>query len=293
MNEAPADRQGSQTRDALAVVEVTVSSIALVGYLLVIGLIVTWIRLVAARLPADAATSAVDGKMLFGTGLRAVGAMTVMFGALCVFAWLSAARKWDVNAQDWHDIVTQHGVSGALARGGAGDERARREAFRAHQQVERLERLIRTLCRFRPLSGLSRPVGVLRDRARANVAGEVPPQPPELRSAPLGDPMVRIVAGFNILVLSAVAGLAAARVAELVLPHTWWVILGIWAIFLLLTRRVLTELGPLRWGARVHALVWVSIVLAAAFVAAPAGILILTGVALSTAGRVLARQQPP
>jgi hypothetical protein len=113
------------------------------------------------------------------------------------------------------------------------------------------------------------------------------------RSAPIGDPTVRILAGFNILVIAGVVGLAAARIAELVLPHTWWVILGVWALGLLAVHWVLTELGPLWWRPWVQALASAVVVLAAAFVAAPLEILILTGTGLSTAGRVLARQLAP
>ena len=121
---------------------------------------------------------------------------------------------------------------------------------------------------------------------------EVPP-PPAPEESPLGDRAVRVVAGFNNLVLSAVGGLAAARGAELILPHTWWLILSVWLAAGWLVHRVLAWWGPLRWGARAHGLAWVLVAAAALFVSAPVGLLVIAGVAVSTLGRVLSRVSRP
>ena len=144
-----------EDRGALAAVEVTVSSLALVGSVVVIGLAVSWVRLAAARLPFDLATSALGVKALFGVGVRSVAAMAVVFAALCLFAYLSSARKWDVNGQDWHDIVREGGVASARGRDGYWSEHEAREAYgekiRHGRRADRLEIPVRLTSWFGPL----------------------------------------------------------------------------------------------------------------------------------------------
>jgi hypothetical protein len=127
------------------------------------------------------------------------------------------------------------------------------------------------------------------DAQLALVADE-PPVPPE---SPLGDRAVRVVAGFNNLVLSAVAGLAVARLVEVLFPHTWWAILLVWLATFLVVRWLLSRWGPLRWGPRWHGLAWLLVAAAALFVTAPVGLLIIAGVAVATMGRALARVKRP
>ena len=115
------------------------------------------------------------------------------------------------------------------------------------------------------------------------------PSPPK---ANMGDGVVRIVAGFNNVVISAVAGLAFARVVQWLFPDTWWAILGVGVLAFVGVDALLAHWGPLRWGPRVHFAAWVVVGLAAVAVSAPLGLLLIAGVAVATVGRALARQQP-
>src|SRR5258708_33816727 len=91
------------------------------------------------------------------------------------------------------------------------------------------------------------------------------------RRAPLGNRVVRVVAGFNIVVLAAVIGLAAARVVELVLPHTSAAILLTWALVAVGACVALARWGPLTWGPRAHGAAWAVGAVAALLGAAPPG----------------------
>jgi hypothetical protein len=69
------------------VLQVTALSLALIGYVYVIGWLLTWVRLAAARLPVDAALPAIDGKVIFTAGARAVLVMMIVFAIMCAFAY--------------------------------------------------------------------------------------------------------------------------------------------------------------------------------------------------------------
>ena len=101
------------------------------------------------------------------------------------------------------------------------------------------------------------------------------------------------MAGFNNLVLSAVAGLAVARLFEALFPDTWWAILGAGILSGLAVSRVLARWGPLRWGPWFHGIAWMVVAAIALFVSAPIGLLLIAGIAVSTIGRALARVRRP
>ena len=89
--------------------------LGLIAGLYVIGVIVTWVRLGAARLPASLATTALGDLQLFGTGLQSTALTLTAFALLCALAYVTSAFRWDVNGQDWHDIVRKRGVGRARA----------------------------------------------------------------------------------------------------------------------------------------------------------------------------------
>lgn len=111
--------------------------------------------------------------------------------------------------------------------------------------------------------------------------------------AALGDRAVRVIAGFNNLVLSAVAGLVAVRVLESLVTYEPWVVFIVWLVAAGITDWVLVHWGPLRWGPKAHFLAWVVVAAAALFVSAPVGLLVVGAVAVSTLGRALARLRRP
>jgi len=112
--------------------------------------------------------------------------------------------------------------------------------------------------------------------------------------APLGETAVRILAGFNIGVLSGVfTAIAVTEVARL-LTDSLWVLVPLGTVLFLGLYILLTECGPLKVGRRAHAAIWIVVALIAALlVTLPLGLLILIGVAISTVGRKVARTELP
>ena len=59
----------------------------LAGYVYLIGGVITWVRLVAARLPADPLAAIVDPRVLFAVGLKAIVFVAVVLAVLCLLAY--------------------------------------------------------------------------------------------------------------------------------------------------------------------------------------------------------------
>jgi hypothetical protein len=119
-------------------------------------------------------------------------------------------------------------------------------------------------------------------------------QPHGEETAPLGENAVRILAGFNIGVLSAVFTAIAVTAVARILTDSLWVLVPVCIVVFAGLYFLLTECGPLKVGARTHAGIWVVVALIAALLTTlPLGLLILTGVAIATAGRMVARTDPP
>ena len=271
---------------------VAAAAVGLVAYIYVVGWIVDLVRLSAARLPASAGVGALGDQRLLGDGLSSTLLMAAVFAVACAIAYFSSRRKWDVQGQDWHDIVLKHGVANAADDEHADEERLRREGLRARNKAanagavaERSQRL---------------PLGILRSTAervqsrnerRAQQLPSAEPKP--LETAPLGDFAVRIIAGFNIMVLSALIGLVVARFVAGAVPIAGWVgaLIGVGVFFGV--RWLLTHVSPLVVGARVHGVVWAVVAVAAVFASAPIGVIALTSVGVATLGRSLARIKHP
>ncbi len=271
---------------------VAAAAVGLVAYIYVVGWIVELVRLSAARLPASAGVGALGYQQLLGNGLGSTLLMAAVFAVACAIAYFSSRRRWDVQGQDWHDLVRKGGVANAADAEHVNEERQRREGLRARNKASRAGAVARRA------EGL--PLGLIHgvaERVRSrNVqrAQQLPPEkpkPPE--TAPLGDLAVRIVAGFNIMVLSALIGLVVARFVTSILPIAGWVggVIGVGVFFGI--RWVLTRVSPLFFDARIHGVVWGVVAIAAVFAAAPIGVIVLTAVGAATLGRSLARIKQP
>lgn len=113
-------------------------------------------------------------------------------------------------------------------------------------------------------------------------------------TAPLGETAVRILAGFNVGVLSVVVTALAVTAVERILTDSLWVLVPVGVALFLGMYMLLTAWGPLKVGPQTHAGVWVLVaVLAALLTTLPLGLLILIGVAISTTGRRVARTKMP
>ena len=102
---------------------------------------------------------------------------------------------------------------------------------------------------------------------------------------------IRVVAGFNIMILSALVGVGAARAIASLFPARPWadaagwggIAVGVGVFFLM--RFILTTAGPLVAPPKLHGVVWVLVGVGALFASVALGALLLTGVGISTAGR--------
>jgi hypothetical protein len=267
---------------------VAAAAAGLVGYIYLAGWVVDLVQFSAARLPAGPATSALSGGQIFGDGLRSTLLMGAVFAASCLVAYLSASRRWDIHGQDWHDIVKHRGVAKAASAADI-DERRRRERRHAKRKAERAD-AVATRAKLPLVTHLARLIKA-RSTAKAHAGPAGAPQP--LDPAPLGDWAVRVIAGFNIMVLSGLVAVVVIRGVGAAIPSLRWigVIAGVLAFFVV--RELLTLASPLVLGTRFHGVIWVVVVVAALFASAPIGVLVLTAVALATLGRSLARVQQP
>jgi hypothetical protein len=222
--------------DLRALLKVSVSVAGLAGYVYLSGWLISWVRLAAARLPADVTGAAIDDKLLLTAGLKATLFMVVVFAALCAVAFTAAGRWKPRESGAWHAVIVNKGV--------------------------------------RHAAGMSNDELVNAPRAQ------------------LGDGVVRVVAGFNVIVLSAVVGLAAARVIELLVPTLGIVIVAGILVAVLVGVR-LASWGPVKRGWRFHGVAGVLIVVVALMSSAPVGLLVLAGAAIATLGRVIARLPRP
>ncbi len=232
--------------------------VALVVSVYLIGWLVTWVRFAAARLPVDASLPVIDDKVVFAAGLRTVLLMAFVFAAMCAVAYAAHAWTWNARAPEWHAVV-----------------RYGRAHARAH--VRRAPR--------RSALGLGRPtLSALKPQG----------QPSDLHEAQIGDPFVRVVAGFNVVVVGAAIGLAVARIVQPLIdqidPGQWWALLAPWAVFSLLAIVFFTLVGPLRGGPVIHSILWVVVGVVALLSTAPLGLLVLTWAGIATLGRVFGRR---
>ncbi len=228
---SPDDRD--RRADWLEVVEVLLVLVAAVAYIYIIGWLITWVRLAAARVPVEASLPMIDNQVVFLAGLRLVVIMAIVFGAMCLVAYAVHTGTWQRTGAQWHSVI-KHGRPGAAER---------------H--------------RDRPATHLD---------------------------APVGDRFVRVIAGFDVGVIAATFGLAAARVLKTPIdqawsPGPWWDLLLPWAVVTAILAVGLAWLGPL-WGNRwLHAALWVVVVVVALVSSAPVGVLLLTWGGVASLGR--------
>ncbi|HWF75276.1 MAG TPA: hypothetical protein VG186_18160 [Solirubrobacteraceae bacterium] len=282
--------------DARALVDGAAALVGLVILLYLVGLVVSWVQFSAARLPGAALTSTLSTQQLFGEGLRSTALTGAAFAVLCLAAYLTATFRWEVNGQEWHDIVRGGGVDQARP---APEDLAKQRAHRveAYRQRKRTARQVR---RAKLGALLPLPAAGGAGAAGATVLAATPPRAkaPAVQ-APLGDAGVRIIAGFNMLVISVLLSLEFAHGVDGLLPAGWRVTVGdfpfllAWGLGFLVLHLVFVHLGPLRLGGRAHAVLWGLVGVAALLASAPLGLLVLTGVAIATWGRRLGRIQQP
>lgn len=223
---------GPQVR---AVLQIAASIAGLVGYVYLTGAVLTWVRLTAARLPADTLTAVVDEKVLFAVGFKAMLFMVAVFAVVCVVSYFAGRVGWTRHRREWHAVV---------------DRGPRHAAWRVATE-----------------QGMPDPR--LEDRA------------------------VRTVAGFNVIVLSAIVGLAASKAVEELIVSTSWVVIVVSLLVAAAVALRLATWGPLRWGSAGHGAALVFALIVALLASAPIGVLVLASIGIARLARVIARIERP
>jgi hypothetical protein len=219
--------------------------VALAAYVYAIGWLVTWVHLAAARLPVAASLPAVDGKVVFATGVSAVLVMAIAFAAMCGVAYAVHMGRWEKHADVWSDILD-------TSRSSA------RERF---------------------------------------LHGRSPRPAPALHRRTAQEALVRVIAGFNVGVLSVTIGLVGARFVKPLIdqwqPGHWWALLVPWALLSIVAAALLGSVNPLRGGRVVHTILWLLTGFVAMLCSAPLGLLLLTWMGIATFGRWYGKRPLP
>jgi hypothetical protein len=264
---------------------VAIGAVALAASACLAGFLTTGLRLAAAGLSPGHGLFVVPAWDSIRTGLVlasvAVGTLVVS----CVAAFAVASRRWDAHGDDWADIV-QHGFGGAWTYLHVGPDAGQRQAartarFRAARYRRRARRR-RTLVR---LSHAARLTNEVPEHDPAVVALEgAAGQQAAGQHAPAPDRLLRILAGFNLIVLSGAIGLGVGQaVAEF--QSAWWAVVPAGLAAFLLVHWVLTTLGPLAARPHAHVAAWILVGALALLSSPPVGVLVITGVIISTWGR--------
>jgi hypothetical protein len=101
--------------DWLELVELLLVVVAAVAYIYVIGWVISWVRLTAARVPVDASLPMLDKQVVFLAGLRLVVVMAIVFGAMCLVAYAVHTGTWQRTGAQWHSVI-KHGRPEAAER---------------------------------------------------------------------------------------------------------------------------------------------------------------------------------
>jgi hypothetical protein len=127
--------------------------------------------------------------------------------------------------------------------------------------------------------------------------GRSPRPAPALHQRTAQESLVRVIAGFNVGVLSVALGLVGARFVKPLVdqwqPGHWWALLVPWALFSIISAAVLGRVNPLRGGRVVHTILWLLTVVVAMLCSAPLGLLLLTWMGIATFGRWYGKRPLP
>jgi hypothetical protein len=110
-----ADADSAPRAGWLEVAELLLVLLAALAYIYVIGWVISWVRLSAARVPIDASLPMLDNQVVFLAGLRLVVVMAIVFAALCLVAYAVHAGVWQRRGAEWHSVI-KHGRPAAAAR---------------------------------------------------------------------------------------------------------------------------------------------------------------------------------
>jgi hypothetical protein len=250
---APSVDDANRRADWLELLELVLVLVAAAAYIYVIGWVITWVRLSAARLPVDASLPMIDNQVLLLAGLRLVVVMAIVFAAMCVVAWAVHAWTWQHRAPEWHSVI-KHG---------------RVEAAKRHRRVFHGGSVTQAVrLSSRPPADLApAPVGDTFVRIIAGFDVGV------------------IASAFGL----AAARVLRKFIDQAWPPGPWWDLLAPWVVVSAILALILAWLGPV-WGNRLfHGVLWLVVVVVALVSEAPIGLLLLTWAGAASLGRAYGR----
>ena len=276
-------------------------------YVCLVGLLTNVLRLSVAGLPVGHGLFVIPVWRSVVRGLILAGVGVLMLLMSCAAAYIVATRRWDFQGPDWaHIVVDWGGVRKAWKRLNRDDEegqrhrehriaraersnsrrRARRQEWFA--KTARLARLERVAERRESSQRHHERVANARNAYLANEKAGSDLEPLPVPMSPSGERLLRILAGFNLVLLAGVIGVGVGQfVAEF--ESAWWAVVPASVVVFVLVLWLLTTVGPLNAHPGLHVLGWVVVVLLALLSSPPVGLLVLTGVMISTWGRRVVR----
>jgi hypothetical protein len=286
---------------------VIIGAAAVALYVCLVGLLTNALRLSVAGLPVGHGLFVISVWRSIVRGLILAGVGVLMLLISCAAAYIVATRRWDFHGPDWaHIVVDWGGVRKAWKRLNTDDEEGQRHRDHRIARAQRSDNRGRArrqgvLAKGARLARLDR-VAKRRESSQqhhecvANARNEYlvgegagsddDPLPVPMSSS--GERLLKILAGFNLVLLAGVIGVGIGQfVAEF--ESAWWVVVPASVVVFVLALWLLTTVGPLNAHPGVHVLAWVVVALLVLLSSPPVGLLVLTGVMISTWGRRVVR----
>jgi hypothetical protein len=276
-------------------------------YVCLVGLLANALRLSVAGLPIGHGLFVISvwRSIVRGLILAAVGLLALLVS--CAAGYVAATRRWDFHGPDWaHIVVDWGGVWKAYRRLNADTEEGQRHRDHRIARAERSysRRRAKRQARFAKWARVARLDRVADRRESAQhhhervaderndylvreaAGSEDDPVPVPMSAS--GKRLLRILAGFNLVLLAGVIGVGVGQfVAEY--QSAWWAVVPASVVAFVVVLWILTTVGPLNAHPGVHVLAWVVVAVLALLSSPPVGLLVLTGVMISTWGRRVVR----
>jgi len=287
-----------------------IAVVALAVFACLTGLLTTGLRLAVPGLSPGHGLFVVPIWHSILTGLIVIGIGCATLVVSCAAAYLAAWRRWDFHGHDWQDIVEKGGIRKAWDSLHAPDpdgehRRAARDARFRHVSAGRKARRERRLATVSRAAKLTM-VADARERAAKDFQATADAQghaaeehtravceaadQGHVMGTSAGARLLQILAGFNLLVLAGVIALGVGQTVA-AFQSAWWAVIPASVIAFLVVHRILTTLGPLDAHPNVHIASWVLVAALAVLSSPPVGLLVITGVIISTVGRIFVRKR--
>jgi hypothetical protein len=275
--------------------------LALGAFACLAGLLTTGLRLAVAGLSPGHGLFVVPvwHSILTGLIVAAIGVAAVV--VFCVAAYVAASRRWDFHGEDWDEIArkgvgrawndlnepSEEGQHRRAARDARFNRTNNRGRARRQRRLAGLARAVRLgdAAKWHDRAAVALEAAAHKDNELVHVHTEaLPAGSAKIRQTGNGDRLLRILAGFNVIVLAGVLALGIGQVVA-TFQSAWWAVVPASLIAFLVVHWLLTTLGPLNARPGVHVVAWVLVAALAVLASPPVGLLVITGAIISTWGR--------